>query len=179
MQLRNYLTVVNSALPPSPEHTQNVPPASPIPLEHVGTLERGNSLSPTHDHSPSQSGNPVPASSGTATSSAADTTHLPPRPWPPAPLAPGVDAKAPKLVNRAYSIVVAGMLTEAQHRFECLVFVEDAYPDLNTQIWWAFECWEAVCSKSKTYFELSKEMMSLVCRHISSLVTTEYHYSYL
>lgn len=83
-------------------------------------------------------------------------------PWPPAPLAPGVDQKAPRTVNKVYDSVVAGMLTEAQHGFECLLFVEDAYPGIDTQIWWSIECWEMVYVGSQHYFKLSKEMMSLV-----------------
>jgi len=54
------------------------------------------------------------------------------------------------------------MLTKAQHSFECLLFVEDAYPAIGTQIRWSMECWESVCTESQCYFELSKEMMNLV-----------------
>lgn len=87
---------------------------------------------------------------------------LPAHPWQPAPLAPGADPKAPRTANKAYNNVVAGMLTDAQHRFESLLFVEDAYPGIDKQIRWSIECWDAVCSESQNYFELSKEMMSLV-----------------
>ena len=66
-------------------------------------------------------------------------------------------------MNKVYNSVVAGMLTEAQHGFECLLFVEDAYPGIDTQIRWLIECWETVCMGSQRYFELSREMMSLVC----------------
>ena len=60
------------------------------------------------------------------------------------------------------------MLIEAQHRFEGLIFTEDAYPDLGTQIRWVFESWEGVCLKNKTYFDLLKAMMNLVRRHAHS-----------
>ena len=87
---------------------------------------------------------------------------LPAHPWPPAPLAPGVDAKTPKTANRVYESIVTTMLNEAQHKFECLLFVENAYPNLDTQIKWSIGCWENVCAESDRYFELSKEMRGLV-----------------
>lgn len=93
---------------------------------------------------------------------------LPAHPWPPALLAPGVDPKAPKTANKVYDTVVAGMLTGAQHRFETLLFTENAYPDLDTQIRWSIECWETVCAESQRYFELSKEMRNSVCAALYS-----------
>ena len=62
------------------------------------------------------------------------------------------------------------MLTDAQHRFECLLFVEDAYPAIDTQIRWSIECWESVCVESQRYFDLSKEMMNLVCNASCSVI---------
>ena len=90
---------------------------------------------------------------------------LPAHPWPPAPLTPGVDSKAPKTANKVYEPAVANMLNEAQHDFECLLFVENAYPDFDAQIRWSIESWEAICVKSQHYFELSKEMRNLVSSH--------------
>ena len=144
------LAVADSALPsqrqaPAPEQDTSLP--SPIPSERATTTEHGNSPSLTQAHSPSQSSNSELVSPRVAASSSADNMGLPPHPWPPAPLAPGVDARSPKLANRAYDSVVSGMLVEAQHKYECLVFTEGAYPDLHTQIRWSFECWEAICSK--------------------------------
>ena len=89
-------------------------------------------------------------------------SKTPPHPWPLAPLAPGVDPKAPRTANKVYDTVVARMLTEAQHKFECLLFIEDAYPSIDTQIRWSIECWEMICVGTGCYFELSKEMISLV-----------------
>lgn len=57
------------------------------------------------------------------------------------------------------------MLADAQHAFECLLFTKDAYPDLNTQVQWSYGCWEAVCKSSNTYYELSRDMLNLVCDH--------------
>ena len=116
---------------------------------------------------PSQMGIPPPSSSG---NTALQPKQAPPHPWPPAPLAPGVDPKSPRTANKAYDTVVAVMLTEAQHKFECLLFVEDAYPGIDTQIRWSFTCWEAICVDTKRYYELSKEMMNLVRDH-----TMAYH----
>lgn len=107
-----------------------------------------------------------------------DAMGLPPCPWPPAPLAPGTDATSPKLANRAYNSIVSGMLAEAQHKFKCLIFTEDTYLDIHTQIRWAFECWEAICSKNKTFFELSKEMMNLVCLCMPSPTVADYYHEY-
>lgn len=90
------------------------------------------------------------------------SAKLPAHPWPPAPLAPGVDPKTPKTANKVYDNIVATMLNEAQHKFECRLFVENAYPNLDTQIRWSIECWEAICAESQRYFELSKEMRNLV-----------------
>ena len=90
------------------------------------------------------------------------SARLPAHPWPPAPLAPGVDAKTPKTANKVFDNVVANMLNEAQHKFECLLFVNNAYPGLDKQIKWSIECWEAICAESQNYFELSKEMRNLV-----------------
>jgi hypothetical protein len=91
----------------------------------------------------------------------------PPTPWPTAPFAPGVDPKAQRKANKAYDSVVSNMLTEAQHKFELLLFVEDAYPKIDVQIRWSTECWRAVCLESERYFHLSKDMMNLV-RSIST-----------
>ena len=88
---------------------------------------------------------------------------LPTCPWPHAPLAPGMDPKAPRTANKVYNSAVVGMLTEAQHKFECLLFIKDAYPSIDTQVRWLSECWEMVCVESKHYFKLSKEMRNLVC----------------
>lgn len=111
---------------------------------------------------PSRRGNePTPSSSR--------DDSLPPRPWPPAPLAPGTDPKTPKTANKFYDKTVAGMLTDAQHAFECLLFTKDAYPDLSIQVRWSLGCWEAVCKSTKTFYELSKDMLNLVrnCLFIS------------
>jgi len=83
-------------------------------------------------------------------------------PWPPALLVPGVDPKAPKNANKVYENLAATMLNKAQHKFESLLFVENTYPGHDTQIRWLIECWEAVCTESQCYFELSKEMRNLV-----------------
>ena len=128
------------------------PPSGPLDPERVATPEHGGSGA--HSPTPPNFSRPV--------SLLPKCTELPDHPWPPAPLAPGVDPKAPKTANRMYSSIVAGMLTESQHRFECHIFVDDAYPDLGTQIQWSFHCWELVCVKSKNFFELTKEMMNLV-----------------
>ena len=90
------------------------------------------------------------------------STTSPARPWPTAPLAPGVDSKTPKTANKVYDNMVATMLNEVQHKFECFLFVKNAYPDLDTQIGWSTECWETICTDSQCYFELSKEMRNLV-----------------
>jgi hypothetical protein len=75
-----------------------------------------------------------------------------------------VDPKTSRTANKVYDNVVANMLNEAQHKFERLLFVENAYPNLDTQIRWSIQCWEEVCVASQRYFELTKEMRSLV-RH--------------
>jgi hypothetical protein len=87
---------------------------------------------------------------------------LPPHPWAPAPLAPGVDPKAYKIANKSYDTVISTMLKQAEHRFECFLFVDDAYPTVDTQIRWSTECWEDVCVQSSNYFELSNPMRMLV-----------------
>jgi hypothetical protein len=74
----------------------------------------------------------------------------------------GVDPKAPRTANKVYSSLVAGMLTEAQHKFEYLILTENAYPNVNTQVRWSIECWEQVCKNSGNYFNLGKDMMNLV-----------------
>ena len=125
--------------------------ASLIPSEH-GYSHESHAL-------PSETGDPSQGPSGVTPL----RSKLPPHPWPPAPLAPGVNPKAPKSANKVFETVVAAMLTEAQHKFECLLFVEDAYPGIDTQIRWSIECWEAICKGAGCFFELSKEMMSLVC----------------
>jgi hypothetical protein len=102
------------------------------------------------------------------------STTLPDHPWLPAPLAPGMDPKAPRTANKVYDAIVAGMLTEAQHRFECLLFIEDTYPGIDKQVRWSISCWEAVCLDTKHYFELSKEMMNLVCVHALSTQAPAY-----
>ena len=144
----------------------------PDPPGHI-TPARNNS--PTRIHSPgpapSQFGNPNPPSSNIATSSMTGMDP-PDRPWPAAPFAPGVDAKTPKTANRVYIDIVASMLTEAQHKFECLVCTENAYPDISTQFNWAYKCWEAVCLRTGAYYDLSKEMLCLVCRFVPSPVVT-------
>ena len=87
---------------------------------------------------------------------------VPARPWPLAPLAPGVDATSPQRANKNFEITVAAMLKEAEHRFECRLFVDNAYPTLETQITWSIECWEEVCMETQNYFSLSKAMRGLV-----------------
>jgi hypothetical protein len=145
---------------PPQYHDQDPPPQNraasrpSISPEHVTTLENIESSI----QSPPL---PLDGSSGIVPLSSR-SVELPAHPWKPAPLAPGVDPKVPKTANRVYDSVVAGMLTDAQHRFECLLFVENAYPDISIQIRWSFESWEEVCSKYKNFFELSKEMMNLV-----------------
>ena len=94
---------------------------------------------------------------------------VPAHPWPPAPLAPGVDAKAPRMANKVYSNIVSGMLTEAEHKFECLLFIENAYPDVGTQVNWSIKIWEEICIKSGNYYNLVKDMMNLV--RILSLIS--------
>ena len=144
-----------------PSHRQDTP-SSPVPTERASTPEY---ISPVGTHSPvspPQPGNPPPSLSRVI-SSRAKSAMVPARPWPPAPLAPGVDPKAPRTANKVFDAVVARMLTSAQHEFECLLVVEDAYPGIDTQIRWSMECWEIVCSDTKCYYELSREMMSLVC----------------
>jgi len=147
-----------------PQHQDPDPLPSPIPSD-TDAPECDNSPVGVHSPAPpSQLSNPPLSSSrGAPLSESSKSTVLPAHPWPPAPLAPGVDPKAPRTANKVYDSVVAGMLTEAQHRFECLLFVEDAYPSIDMQIRWSIECWEMVCSESRRYFELSKEMMNLVC----------------
>ena len=102
--------------------------------------------------------NHPPSPEGSSSDASVDPT--PPHPWPPAPI---VDPNATPTTNRAYDKVVVGLLTDAQHRFECLVFVRDAYPDINKQVRWAYQCWEDVCVKHKSYYELSKDMLTSVC----------------
>lgn len=149
-----------------PPQRQDAPPQhqGPLPSPHirsnrVNTPEHFDS--PTGVRSPeppSQPNNPPPSSSAVPYKPVA----LPARPWPPAPLALGVDPKAPKTANKVYDSVVASMLTKSQHQFECLLFVKDAYPGIDTQIQWSIECWETVCSETRCCYALSKEMMSLV-----------------
>lgn len=54
------------------------------------------------------------------------------------------------------------MLKEAKHRFECHLFVDNAYPTLETQITWSIKFWEEVCMEIQNYFNLSKAMRGLV-----------------
>ena len=70
--------------------------------------------------------------------------------------------KTPQTANKVFDPVVSRMLHEAQHRFECLIFVDNAYPTIDTQIGWSTECWEAACVDSRTFFDLSKAMRTLV-----------------
>jgi len=66
------------------------------------------------------------------------------------------------MANKDFEGVVAAMLGEAGQRFECLLFIDNTYPTLETQMKWSMECWEAVCLESQNYFDLSKTMMRLV-----------------
>lgn len=86
----------------------------------------------------------------------------PPRPWPPAPFAPGVNDKKTKTANKEYDDVVARMLSTTEHDFENRIFTEDGYPDLNTQVRWSIECWEDVCREENHYYGLSNDMRNLV-----------------
>ena len=143
------------------QHRDLSPP--PDPSERVTTpdINHPGRISPCSPTPLLPSRNPPP-SSPKAAPPPSQLTTLPPHPWLPAPLAPGVDPKVPRTANRVYESVVASMLTEAQHKFECLLFVENAYPSIDTQIRWSIQCWEAVCATSQRYFELSKEMRNLV-----------------
>lgn len=142
----------NNAIPQTPVEPEcTTHPSSAHPSE-----SGSNDLAPS-------AGSPRDANPGSS-----NAVQLPPLPWPPAPFAPGVDPAAPKTANRAYDTVVARMLAEAEHRFECLLFTENAYPDIDKQIQWSMECWEAVCIKFKRYYDLSREMMNLIkarCPH--------------
>lgn len=122
----------------------------------VGTSGAGDTA-PAPFHEPDIT---PPTASQNATSSHPD--NKPAHPWPTAPLAPGVDSRTAKTANKAYDTVTANMLNEAQHRFETKLFIENAYPDLETQVRWSMECWESACGEYKTYYELSKDMRSLV-----------------
>jgi len=151
---------------PLPQHQDPSPqrqllPAAPVPPDYLGTPEHVSLSTGTCSPVPPSRSNDTPSSSRGAPPPPKPMV-LPPHPWQPAPLAPGVDPKAPRTANKVFDSVVAGMLTKAQHRFECLLFVEDAYPTIDVQIQWSIKCWETVCSGSQRYFELSKEMMSLV-----------------
>jgi len=138
-------------------------PLLPIPSGHVNTPECIDSPVSVHSPSPpSQPGNPPPSPRARAISLRTTPATVPARPWPPAPFAPGVDSKAPKTANKVFSSIVARMLTEAQHKFECLLFVEDAYPGIDTQVKWSIQCWETICLSTECYYSLSKEMMNLV-----------------
>jgi|SRR5882757_5067045 len=170
------VTTVRGVLPaqhqdPPPTHSARPTqdrgsPSPPAPPEETGAP----SPPPTHPNSLTSTHSPTPAPSQSSTTAPTPAVprptelapQAPPRPWPPAPLAPGVDPKTPRTANKVYDAVVAGMLSQAQHKFECLLFTEDAYPNIDVQIRWSLECWEAVCSGTRTYFELSKEMLSLV-----------------
>ena len=147
-----------NVLPPTPDSPEHASPDSPTIGAH----------SPTP---PSQLTSPSPGFSRGAPLRPTLAT-APARPWMPAPLAAGVDPKTPRTANKVYSTAVAGMLNEAQHKFECLLFIEDAYPNIDTQIKWSIECWEEVCSDNRQYFELSKEMLSLVRNKIISNLQT-------
>lgn len=142
------------------------PEGSPPEHEDVSTGPGRSSAPENIDTSPHAPQTPRPA--GSECIDAAGSVDSPPssavprHPWPPAPLAPGVDPKAPRTANRVYSSLVAGMLTEAQHKFECLVFIENAYPNIDMQIKWSIACWEQVCIDSKNYFNLGRDIMNLV-----------------
>ena len=173
-------TVSNRALPSQrqgPSSHREGPLPSPTPREPIATPEHINPSFGTHESSGTQSlqtDNPLPSPSHVNSL----PPKLPPRPWPSAPLAPGVDPKAPRMANKVYDTIVAGMLTEAQHKFECLLFVEDAYPGIDTQIRWSLTCWEETCVDAKRYFELSREMMNLVsdCIAIHQIVSRDTEY---
>lgn len=151
-----------------PPERQDPSPAPDLP-KHVDTPECVATPVGAHSSTPSQSGNPPPSSSNDAPLGLPELRMLPTHPWPHAPLAPGMDPKAPRTANKVYNSAVAGMLTEAQHKFECLLFIEDAYPSIDTQVRWSSECWEMVCVESERYFELSKEMRNLVHNMLHSL----------
>lgn len=91
-----------------------------------------------------------------------DLPDLPPQPWSPAPLAPGVDLDSSIETNNDYDEPVATMIGEAQRKIECLLFVEDAYPSIRTLITWSFTCWEKTCLEAGIFFALSRDMGRLV-----------------
>jgi hypothetical protein len=122
---------------PPPEHKD--PLAPPGETEHSNTPEHVN-----------------------ASALLMDDPAVPSRPWKPAPLALGVDPKAPRTANKVYSSIVSGMLTEVQHQFGCLLFVDNAYPNIDTQVNWSIKLWEKACIGSGNYYDLGKDMMNLV-----------------
>jgi hypothetical protein len=153
-------TTGKGALPPQREGLHQ-PPIATV-SDNVNAPEQVDPPAGAHSPIPSSQARNPPMSSSHTTPLQSTSATLPDRPWLTAPLAPGVDPKAPRTANKVYDPVVAGMLTEAQHRFECLLFVEDAYPAIDRQIRWSISCWETVCLDMGRYFELSKEMMTLV-----------------
>ena len=157
---------------PLPQHQdppQHHNPSLALDLpEHIDTPEWVNPPVRTHSPASSQSGNLPPSSSKHAPPPPELPTLLA-HPWPHAPLAPGTDPKAPRTANKVYDSVVVGMLTEAQHKFECLLFINNAYPNIDTQFRWSTKCWEMACVESERYFKLSKEMRNLVCNMLHSV----------
>ena len=154
----------NLLLTQPPVGDQHQPPPRPSPspahdepdLEHVNTPAGSSAPGPSRNE-----GGVLPPASND--SDVPPSPAMPAHPWDPAPFAPGVDSKTPKNANKVYDTAVASMLNEAEHQFECLLFVENAYPNLDTQIMWSSKCWENTCIDSRKFFELSKEMRNLVC----------------
>lgn len=129
----------------------------------------GSTVTTHPDPHPSNGGDPQPSAAGATPQPTPNPEEVrplidgPPRPWPPAPFAPGVDHKKAKTANKDYDDIVARMLSTAEHDFESQISTEDPYPDLSTQIRWSIECWEGVCKEEDHYWELSNDMRNLVC----------------
>lgn len=146
----------------------------------LGDINHRSEVSGDGDGSGSSDGNNSPDGDGSELSddSSSDTgdglenpapMNIPPMPWPPVALVPG-----PPQTNTvwAYKQRVADMLISAQKKFECLLFVEDAYPHFHKQCAWSFRCWKEVCLEHQVFFKLSTSMRRLVCSLIGLLTVT-------
>jgi hypothetical protein len=68
---------------------------------------------------------------------------------------------------RDYEDSVYRGIIQACHDFEARIGSADAWPDHEEQVVWARDCWNIVCTNMGEQYELTEQILGLVCASIN------------